>query len=549
MPTIISFMTPKIVVETKKFPGEGEVFIYIVFENTFKNEEYLQILDKKTDNKLVNKFKIYDFKGKEDEILTLELNGFYKEIIVVGAGKSGELTLAKWKKLMASAFRVVQSMKYQSATTCYFPELGKDFFEIGKNLSLALNLSNYQFDFYKSEEEKKKIKKIEQLNFQFSSTNFQSIPIKSGSNYKSQFSNGIEYGKLLSGGIYLTRDLVNQPASHTHPETLEKEAFQIEKESKGKIKVEVLDEDECQRLGMGAFLGVAQGSERKPKFIILHYSVGPVAAVLPASAPPVNSGDARYREPSRRATHNVKICLIGKSITFDSGGLSLKPSESMETMKMDMAGGATVLGIFKILSHLDVDGEIYGILPACENMPSGKALKPGDIVTALNKKTIEVLNTDAEGRVALADALAYAEKNIKPDIIVDLATLTGACMVALGKSITGMFGNNEPFMAELEKIAKEEGEELWHMPLYKPYAKKMKSDVADLKNIGGGRYGGAITAALFLSEFVKKSKWVHFDIAGPAFNDEGPTGVITRGGTGWGVVTIMEFLKKLEIRD
>ncbi len=512
-------MKGKIEVVTAQFPSRGEALIYIVFEGDFRKDDNLKLLDKKTRGRLTEKIKTYHFEGKEGQIFSLELNDFYKEIIIVGAEKAG------WKKALAEALRFAQSKKLSSVTFFYQRQLGEDFFEVGKQVAIAFYLANYYFDYYKGTEEKKKIKKIELLKFAF-------IPQLTGqvvTGALEKIKHGVEYGGLLTDGVYLARDLVNQPASHLHPETLVEEAFKIEKESQGKIKVEVFDEDECRRLGMGAFLGVAQGSERKPKFIILKFQ-----------NPKIKSQKEKLKIK--------KICLIGKSITFDSGGLSLKPSEGMETMKMDMAGGAAVLGVFKILAHLDevgleINKEVCGILPACENMPSGKSLKPGDVVTALNGKTIEVLNTDAEGRLTFADAISYAEKYFKPDIIIDLATLTGACMVALGQEIAGMWGNDESLLKLLTQIAAQEGEELWLMPLFKAYAKKLKSDVADIKNITGDRYGGAITAALFLAEFVKKSKWVHLDIAGPAFSTQNQ-GLITKGGTGWGVLTIIEFLRK-----
>jgi leucyl aminopeptidase len=532
-------MTGKITISEGVFPGQGETLIIPVFEDKVKQDKNLQIIDKKTAGKLKKKLTLHNFIGKEEEFLTFELEGFYKAIIVLGLGKSKDFSLSIWKKALASALRKIGLMKYSSSTIFYFDSLGKEYFEIGKHTALAFYLPNYYFDIYKSEEERKKVKKLDSLRLLL-------LPIRTASVGNRALQQGADYGKLIAEGIYLTRDLVNQPASHTHPETLVAEAFKIEKEGKGKIKVEVLDEEECRRLGMGAFLGVGQGSERKPKFIVLRYNgKGNEAGIvnrLRNTSPKDDTGIVT----EKRNPKQTKICLIGKSITFDSGGLSLKPSEAMETMKIDMAGGATVLGVFKILAHLEeINAQIYGILPACENMPSGKALKPGDIVTALNKKTIEVLNTDAEGRLTLADAISYAEKYLKPDIIIDVATLTGACMVALGKEITGMFGNDEALLASLEKMAKIEGEELWHLPLYQPYAKKLKSDIADLKNITGSKWGGAISAALFLTEFVEKAKWVHFDIAGAAFNEGEIHGVTPKGATGWGVLTIMEYLRKL----
>lgn len=502
-------MSGKISVETSEYPGKGEVLVYVATDKDLKKSECFQELDKKTGNKLSAKLALHDFKGNEGEIVTLELNDFYKYIVLIGAGAQKDFSLIKWRNALALVFKTLQSMKCSEATLDYYEGLG-EVFEIGKQLSISFYLSNYFFDAFKGEEEKKKTKKLDHVHFNIRPSALTAAEMKT-------LEKGVEYGKLLAEGVCLARNLVNQPASHVHPETLVQEAFAIEKESKGKVSVEILDEDECRRLGMGAYLGVAQGSDRKPKFIILHY----------------------------KGQGTKKICLIGKSITFDSGGLSLKPSEHMETMKMDMAGGAAVLGVFRVLANISLACEVYGILPACENMPSGKALKPGDIVTALNKKTIEVLNTDAEGRLALADALSYAEEYIKPDAMIDLATLTGACMVALGNDISGLFGNNEKLVETFVQIAKKEGEELWPLPLYKPYAKSMKSDIADLKNIGGGRYGGAITAALFLAEFVKKTDWIHIDIAGPAFNEGSVHDIIPKGGTGWGVLTLLEYLKTL----
>ena len=511
-------MIGKIEIKEAQFPSKGDALIYIVFEDSFKKDENLRLLDKKVGGKLLEKLKLFDFFGKEDQIITLELDDFYQELIVAGASREN------WRESLANSLRLVQTKRLSTVTLFYNQNFGDDFFEVAKKVALAFYLSNYSFDYYKSKDEIKKIKKIEILNFSIASN----LVGENKNKVFKMLEKGVNYGRLLAEGVYLARDLVNQPASFLHPQTLVQEAFKIEKESGGKIKVEVLDKDECLRLGMGAFLAVAQGSEREPKFIVLKYQLS-------------------SNQDKTAKTKKAKICLIGKSITFDSGGLSLKPSEGMETMKMDMAGGATVLGVFKILAHLakiglPLDKEVYGILPACENMPSGKALKPGDIVSSLNGKTIEVLNTDAEGRLTLADALSYAQKYLKTEVIVDLATLTGACMVALGKEIVGMFGNDEYLLKQFMQSAKKEGEKLWWLPLYKQYAKKLKSAVADIKNITGDRYAGAITAALFLSEFVTKAKWIHLDIAGPAFSDE-TKGTITQGGTGWGVLTVIEFIK------
>lgn len=513
-------MKLKINVGKKNFPDRGEALIYFVFENNFQKDKNLKLLNKKTKKRIEKEIRKHQFQGKEEEKLLVSFGDFYEYILLLGGGKKEDFNLSKWMKFLADGLRLLQKEKITSARLFYQKELGDDFFEIGKKLALGFYLSQYSFDEFKSEEVKKKIKKIESLEFAIAPHS--TAPVERRA--LDQLEKGLNWGKIISKGVFLARDLVNQPASHLHPETLVKEAFTIEKESQGRIKVAVLDKDECQRLGMGAFLGVAQGSERPPKFIILTYE-------------------------NQQSNVDGSLCLIGKSITFDSGGLSLKPSEAMEWMKVDMAGGASVLGVFKILSQLTDQLEIkfkkiYGILPACENMPSGKALKPGDVVKAINGKTIEILNTDAEGRLTLADALSYAQKYLKPDICIDLATLTGACMVALGEKITGLFSNDEKLGEKFKNIADKEGELFWLLPLFSPYKKLLTSTIADLKNIGGGRYGGAITAALFLSEFVKKMKWLHLDIAGPSFNQKEEEGIISKGGTGVGVITLIEILKQ-----
>lgn len=494
-------MSAKINLLKSGIPEKAESLILFVFEKDFKNLEKLPLVVQK---KAKEKVKKHDFKGGRGESLTLENTDRYELLIIIGLGKKDDFNLNKFKNSLAKGLRKTTSKKIDSSVICYFKELGTDYFEIGKNLSLALTLSNYRFNKYKSKEERKKDTVISSLNFHSGNADLEKLQA------------GINWGELVADGVYLTRDLVNEPAAQITPQAMVNVALEIAKESRGRIKVEVLNEAQCSKLGMGAFLGVAQGSEHEAKFIILHYS-----------------------------SAGKKICLVGKTITFDSGGLSIKPSESMEDMKIDMAGGATVLGVFKILAGAKnkFNVNLWGILPACENMPSGRAMRPGDIVRTLSGKTVEVLNTDAEGRLALSDALSYAEKYIKPNLMIDIATLTGACMVALGDDIAGLFGNKKKLTSDFRKIAEKEGDDLWELPLYKPYLKRMKSQVADLKNISGGRYGGAITAALFLSEFVKKAKWLHIDIAGPAHRTQEPKGVIPRGGTGWGVTSLVEFLR------
>ena len=504
-------MICKIMVASSQFPGKGEALIHFVFEDSWKKDKRIQILDKISNGNLTRKINLHNFLGRDKQVVFCEINNDYQTIFLAGLGKTKDFTLGKFKHAFAFLLRNLSHDKINQVNVFSFKEIEKDNFQTGKNLALAFYLANYYFTKHKNIEARKKIHLIKELSFISDKKNLDEL------------NDGIRFGSLVAEGTYLVRDLVNEPASHLHPETLVNEALKIKKESAGKISVEILEEEDCRELGMGAFLGVAQGSEKKPKFIILKYQ-NPAFAKATAGKP-------------------KKICLIGKSITFDSGGLSLKPSKGMEEMKTDMAGGATVLGVFKVLAGLkSLKTIVYGILPACENMPSGSAIHPGDIVTAIDGKTIEVINTDAEGRLTLVDGLAYAEKNLKPDLIIDIATLTGACMVALGKEITGLFGNNKKLTETFQKTAEKESEELWQLPCYHPYLKKMESEVADIKNISGTGYGGAITAALFLGEFVKKTPWIHLDIAGPSLNNEEPHGVYGTGGTGWGLTTLIEYI-------
>jgi leucyl aminopeptidase len=265
---------------------------------------------------------------------------------------------------------------------------------------------------------------------------------------------------------------------------------------------------------MGGLLGIARGSAEEPKFIHLTYSGG-----------------------------GKTVALIGKGITFDTGGLSIKSAKGMETMKRDMAGAAAILGVFRVLAELKPNVNVVGLIAATENMPGSRAIKPGDIVRAMNGKTIEILNTDAEGRVILADALSYAAEKIKPNAVVDLATLTGACVVALGEEIAGLFSNNVALSTKLKDAAVKSGERVWELPLASEYRDMMKSTVADVANATATRYAGAITAALFLSEFVPETlPWAHLDIAGPAYAEK-RTAMSAVGGTGFGVRTILTYLE------
>ncbi|MEO0143894.1 MAG: leucyl aminopeptidase [candidate division WOR-3 bacterium] len=314
--------------------------------------------------------------------------------------------------------------------------------------------------------------------------------------------------KIISEGVNYTRDLVNEPPNRIYPETLKDEALKLSKNYN--LSVEVFNREQLEKLGFNAFLAVASGSDKEPYFVHLSYKSG---------------------------NPKLKLAIVGKSLTFDSGGLNIKTYEGMVDMKIDMAGSAIILGLFKIIGELKLnDIEVHGFFASCENMPSGKAMKPGDVVKAYNGKTIEILNTDAEGRLTLADALSYVSENYSHlDYIIDFATLTGAIVVALGEYRAGVFTPNKELYEKIEYYGNLANEYYWLMPLDENIAKKLKSKVADIKNTGD-RWGGAIFAALFLREFLKDpNKWAHIDIAGVAYNNE-------LGATGFGVRTIIYWI-------
>jgi len=324
---------------------------------------------------------------------------------------------------------------------------------------------------------------------------------------------GVETGCSICRGVLLARDLVNEPGNVKSPEFLAAKAQEVADETG--LKCSVLGKAELEKEGFGAMLGVAQGSVRDPRLIVLQYD-----------------GGNHHAQP---------IALVGKGVVFDAGGISLKPAEKMDEMKMDMAGGAAVLGTLLAASLLKLPVNLVGIIPAVENLPSGSAIRPGDILTSLSGRTIEVLNTDAEGRLILADALTYARR-FEPRVVIDLATLTGACIIALGHHATAVLGNHTGLIRQLQRSGEESGERLWQLPLWDDYASQIKSDVADVKNIGG-RPAGTITAAAFLQKFAEEFTWAHLDIAGTAWEEKGRH-YLPKGGTGVGVRLLIQYLRK-----
>ena len=321
-------------------------------------------------------------------------------------------------------------------------------------------------------------------------------------------------GRVLAEATNLARDMVNEPANYMTPSHMAEMAKRLAETYE--LELNILEQEQMQELGMGALLGVAQGSRQPPKFITLHY----------------RGGDST----------EIDVALVGKGVTFDSGGISIKPSEGMGEMKGDMAGGAAVMAAMSAIAQLKPKTNVMAVIPATENLPSDNALKPGDILTAMNGKTIEIITTDAEGRLILADALGYAKK-LDTKHMVDVATLTGACRVALGDVCSGVFGNNQELVDRVIAAGTEAGELIWQMPMYEKYKEQNKSDVADIKNVGG-KYGGAITAAQFLAEFVGDTPWVHLDIAGTSLSEK-EQAYLVKGATGVPVRTLVNLVLSL----
>jgi len=309
---------------------------------------------------------------------------------------------------------------------------------------------------------------------------------------------GLQRGEAMAAGITLARECANRPGNHCTPSFLAEQAKKLGKDHG--LKVEVLERKDCEKLGMGSFLAVAQGSDEPLKFIVARWNGG--------------------------AKTDAPVVLVGKGITFDSGGISLKPGAEMDEMKFDMGGAASVLGTLKAVAQLKAKVNLIGIIPACENMPSGRALKPGDVVKSLSGQTIEILNTDAEGRLILCDALTYAER-FKPAVVVDIATLTGACVVALGHHRSGLFSPDDALAAELLAAGDQALDPAWRMPLDDEYDEALKTHFADMANVGP-RAGGAITAAMFLKRYTAKLRWAHLDIAGTAWKSGSAKGATGR---------------------
>ncbi len=483
-----------------------DLLIIAVGEDTKKFAGAAAVLDKASGGLLTELLVQERFEAKEGRTAVSRTGGKLAaaKVMLLGAGKK-PLTVAAMRRLAALAAQKACGQKAKKAALLLPEKPAGDLREFGSAAAEGALLGDYHFLKYKGEDLKKReADALEEL-----------VLLAADKRQLDLLEKGAAAGRLAARGTILARDLVNEPASVTTPAHLMEAAKAIAAASK-RISLKVYDAEGLKELGAGGILAVARGSDEPPYLIHLTY------------------------KPAKKA--RKRVAVVGKGLTFDSGGLSLKPSESMEDMKIDMAGAAAVLGLFSVLAEAQPAVEVHGIAGLCENMPSGKAVRPGDVVRTMSGKTVEILNTDAEGRVTLADTLHYAVQ-LRPDLVVDLATLTGACMVALGQEVAGLMGNSKPLIDRLLKAAAGSGEMLWQLPLAAEYRESIKSRVADLKNISGSRYGGAITAGLFLEEFVGKTPWAHLDIAGPAWAEKEAVPHQPPGATGFGVRTMLRLIQ------
>ena len=473
----------------------------ILIIGCFEDEEFqYKKLDEKLNNAITKAIEKERFKGELKQTHTFSSLGIIspEQLILVGLGKKEEFGMEKLRKVAGKSLKKARSEKAKTVGLAInkisFGDKTPE--QIISTVTEGLVLANYKFEKYKTQDKEK-------------SHSIEEVRILAGEDFEGV----VRKAETVAESVIYVRDLVNTAPSEATPSYMEKEAKKLE--SKG-VKLTVLNKEDMKEKGMNAILGVSRGSSEDPKLVLMETN--------PAA--------------------EKKIALVGKGITFDSGGLDIKPADNMLDMKYDMAGAATVLGIVKAAAELKLPINVLGVMPLSENMPGQSAQKPGDIIKSYNKKTIEISNTDAEGRLVLADAIAYAEEQ-EPDAIIDLATLTGACVVALGHAAAALVSNNDNLKELIKKSADETDERVWELPLWDDFREAVKSDIADVRNIGKGKgyEAGAITAATFIENFVNEAKWAHLDIAGVAWFSDSKE-YTHKGATGYGVRLLINLLEK-----
>jgi len=487
---------------------EDEVIVVNLFEGVEAPGGATGAVDKATDGYITRLIRNKEFSGKQNEISLFPTFGKIKakKVCVVGLGKAKEFGVERVRDAAGKAAVFIRDSGSKSfSTIVHGGGIGSlDIEEAGKATAEGTLLALYQHSRYRTID-LEKIKNITKVAI-----------VEADEGKMKPIKEGIKRAKIISEAVFLARDLVNSPGCDKTPTILAETAKKIARENG--LHCEIYDAPKLKKMGFGAMLGVALGSDEPCKFIILEHN---------------------------RGRNLPTIVIIGKGITFDSGGISIKPSDGMDKMKYDMSGAAAVIATMQAVANLKIPLHVVALAPATENLPSGHALKPGDILKSHSGKTIEVISTDAEGRLILADALSFA-KTYKPKAVIDLATLTGACVIALGNQTMGLFGTDEKLKEKIKKAAEKTSEKVWELPLWKEYYGQIESDIADMKNTGG-RPAGSITGAAFLSKFIEDIPWVHLDMAGTAWSEKDKSSLqqnyIPKGGTGIGVRLLVQFLE------
>jgi leucyl aminopeptidase len=477
-----------------------------VFKDEKTDESFLSELDEATGGIIKSVIESEELKGKEGETVYVHLAGGggkvkAQRLLLIGVGEREAYLLPQIAQFAGTATRYLRGKNIKSIAVV--PRAEGEAERIAAAAAEGAITSLFEMDKYRtSDKEERQIERF--------------ITLVEGAD-NNALSRGAERGRIIGESVNFTRDMANEPGGYLTPTDMADRAREIAEQFG--LNLEVLDEARMEQEGMGALLSVSRGSEEPAKLIVLKY--------LP-------------REASAQSTDNL-LAFIGKGITFDSGGISLKPGENMELMKYDMSGGAAVLGAMRAIAQLKPSIPVLGVVPASENLPSGKATKPGDVVTAMSGKTIEIINTDAEGRLVLSDAICYAKK-LGAKRIVDMATLTGAVSIALGDVNAAILGTDQALIDEVIEAGREVGDKYWQLPLDKEYTKQIKSEIADIKNVGG-RKAGTITAAAFLKEFADGVAWAHLDIAGTAWGDDAKP-YCAKGPTGMAVRTLINMVER-----
>jgi leucyl aminopeptidase len=482
---------------------DAQALAVAVFKDEKPNSGLLKQLDAASGGMISEAIESEEFKGKLGETAYFQVSSKglkAHRILLIGCGDRDSCKAQQINQMAGTATRILRGKSVK--TIAIVPRLDADPERIAQTVAVGAVMGLFELDKYRTKDkENREIKSV-------------TVVIEGAD--KKAVERGAERGRIIGESTNFTRDLANEPGAWMTPTIMADRAKQVAKQFG--LSFDVLDQKQMEKLGMGSLLGVARGSDEPPKLIILKY------------------------EPSRfKSRKGELLALVGKGITFDSGGISLKPGENMELMKYDMTGAATVIGTMRAIAQLKPSIPVLGVAPCSENLPSGKATKPGDVLKAMTGKTIEVINTDAEGRLVLADAIAYAKK-LGATKIIDMATLTGAVSIALGDVNTAILGTDQELIDGVIAAGKEVGEKFWQLPLDEEYTKQIKSDIADIKNVGGKK-AGTITAAAFLKEFAEETPWAHLDIAGTAWGDPA-TAYRSKGPTGIAVRTLIEFVER-----